>query len=211
MVRVKVCGITNLEDALQAVSSGADAIGFVFYKKSRRFVESRIVRSISRGLPPFVSKVGVFVNEDKHRLLEILSYASLDYAQLHGDESPDYCYYVGPDRVIKAFRIKDGADAIETIKPYIEVVSAILLDTFVKGELGGTGKTFSWEIALKVKERFPEVPLILSGGLTAENVKKAIDFVKPFAVDVSSGVELSPGKKDPLKLKRFLKEAKCFL
>ena len=208
MVKVKVCGITRLEDALTACYFGADAVGFILYPKSKRFVKAKEVRKITSQLPPFITKVGVFVNEDPRDVLEILSYAHLDFAQLHGDETPEECDYVGAHRVIKVFRLK-SEDEIGKIEPYIGKVRAILLDTYDSKVYGGTGKPFNWEIAVKVKEEFPEIPLILSGGLNPENVKKAIETVNPYAVDVSSGVETAPGIKDRNKVEAFIKAAKC--
>ncbi len=208
MVKVKVCGITNLQDAQIAVEAGADALGFIIYQKSKRFIKAKEVRLITSQLPPFVSKVGVFVNEDPRQVLEILSYAHLDFAQLHGEESPQECEYIGKNRVIKVFRLK-SKEEVSKIEPYAGKVRAFLLDTYNAKAYGGTGKPFDWEIALEVKRRFPQVPLILSGGLTPENVSSAVSKVKPFAVDVCSGVELFPGKKDPEKLTFFLKKGKC--
>jgi len=207
MVKVKICGITNLEDALTATEAGADALGFILYSKSKRFIKAKDVRKITLNLPPFILKVGVFVNEDPRNVLEILSYAHLDFAQLHGDETPEECEYVGKNRVIKVFRLKEIAE-IEKIEPYIGKIRAILLDTYSKDSYGGTGKTFNWEIARAVKERF-DIPVILSGGLNPENVAKAIREVNPYAVDVSSGVETEPGKKDKEKVFQFVKVAKC--
>ncbi len=203
-----MCGITRLEDALTACYFGADAVGFILYPKSKRFVKAKEVRKITSQLPPFITKVGVFVNEDPRDVLEILSYAHLDFAQLHGDETPEECDYVGAHRVIKVFRLK-SEDEIGKIEPYIGKVRAILLDTYDSKVYGGTGKPFNWEIAVKVKEAFPEIPLILSGGLNPENVKKAIETVNPYAVDVSSGVETAPGIKDRNKVEAFIKAAKC--
>jgi len=210
MVRVKVCGITKLEDALFLANLGVDALGFVIYEKSKRFVKPKDVRKITASLPPFVFKVGVFVNEDPHNVLEIMSYAHLDFAQLHGDESPEDCEYIGRDRVIKAFRLRSVSE-VEKIEPYVGKVRAFLLDTYSDGLYGGTGKTFDWQIAKAVKERLPEVPLILSGGLNPDNVKAALREVEPYAVDVSSGVERSPGIKDWEKVKSFILNAKCAL
>ncbi|GAB6077088.1 phosphoribosylanthranilate isomerase [Desulfurobacterium crinifex] len=207
MVKVKICGITNLEDALTATEAGADALGFILYSKSKRFIKAKDVRKITLNLPPFILKVGVFVNEDPRNVLEILSYAHLDFAQLHGDETPEECEYIGANRVIKVFRLKEIAE-IEKIEPYIGKIRAILLDTYSKDSFGGTGKTFNWEIARAVKERF-DIPVILSGGLNPENVAKAIREVNPYAVDVSSGVETEPGKKDKEKVFQFVKVAKC--
>ncbi|RUM44462.1 MAG: phosphoribosylanthranilate isomerase [Desulfurobacterium sp.] len=208
MVKVKICGLTGLKDALYALEAGADALGFIIYEGSKRFIKVTDVRHITSQLPPFVTKVGVFVNEDPRKVLEILSYAHLDLAQLHGEEPPEVCNYIGANRVIKVFRLK-SLDEVEKIRPYIGKVRAILLDTFSEDSYGGTGKTFNWDIAKAVKEKFPEVPLILSGGLNPENVASAVKEVKPFAVDVSSGVEESPGKKDPKKVEAFIKAAKC--
>ena len=208
MVKVKVCGITRLEDALFVCQSGADAVGFIIYPKSKRFIKAKEVRKITSQLPPFITKVGVFVNEDPRDVLEILSYAHLDFAQLHGDETPQECEYIGANRVIKVFRLRNEEE-IEKIKPYIGKVRAILLDTYDSKVYGGTGKPFNWEIAIKVKETFPEVPLILSGGLNPENVGRAVKTVKPYAVDVSSGVETEPGIKDRDRVKAFIKTAKC--
>ena len=207
MVKVKICGITNLEDALTATEAGTDALGFILYSKSKRFIKAKDVRKITLKLPPFILKVGVFVNEDPRNVLEILSYAHLDFAQLHGDETPEECEYVGAHRVIKVFRLKEVSE-VEKIKPYIGKIRAILLDTYSKDSYGGTGKTFNWEIAMAVKERF-DIPVILSGGLNPENVAKAIREVNPYAVDVSSGVETEPGKKDKEKVFQFVKVAKC--
>ncbi len=208
MVRVKICGLTNLKDALFACHFGADALGFILYPKSKRFIKAKEVRKITSQLPPFITKVGIFVNEDPRDVLEILSYAHLDFAQLHGDETPEECEYVGKNRVIKVFRLK-SEEEIEKINPYIGKVRAILLDTYDSKVYGGTGKPFNWEIAVKVKKTFPEIPLILSGGLNPENVKKAVETVNPYGVDVSSGVEIEPGIKAPEKVEQFIKNAKC--
>jgi len=207
MIKVKICGLTSLEDALTATKAGADVLGFILYPKSKRFIKVKDVRKITSELPPFVMKAGVFVNEDPRNVLEILSYAYLDLAQLHGDETPEECEYIGANRVIKVFRLKEIGE-VEKIEPYIGKIRAILLDTYSKDSYGGTGKTFNWEIAKAVKERF-DIPVILSGGLNPENVAEAIREVNPYAVDVSSGVETEPGKKDHKKVKAFVKVAKC--
>ena len=205
---MKICGITNLEDALHACYSGADAVGFIIYPKSKRFIKAKEVRKITSQLPPFLTKVGVFVNEDPRDVLEILSYAHLDFAQLHGNETPQECEYIGANRVIKVFRLRTEED-VEKIRPYAGKVRAILLDTYDSKVYGGTGKPFNWELAIKVKEEFPEIPLILSGGLNPENVKRAVETVRPYAVDVSSGVEAEPGVKEREKVEAFVKKAKC--
>ncbi|WP_163327549.1 phosphoribosylanthranilate isomerase [Desulfurobacterium thermolithotrophum] len=208
MVKVKICGLTSLEDALIATEAGADVLGFILYPKSKRFIKAKEIRNITSNLPPFILKAGVFVNEDPRNVLEILSYAHLDFAQLHGDETPKECEYIGRNRVIKVFRLK-SVEEVEKIEPYIGKIRAILLDTYSKDSYGGTGKTFNWEIARAVKERF-DIPVILSGGLNPENVARAIKEVNPYAVDVSSGVEIEPGKKDKKKVLQFIKSAKCY-
>jgi len=207
MVKVKICGITTVEDALACVESGADALGFVFYPKSKRAVTPQVVRKITQNLPPFVSKVGVFVNEDPRDILEIMSYANLDYAQLHGDETPEMCEYVGASRVIKAFRLKDDS-SVQEVKNYLKVVRAILVDSYSEVSYGGTGRRADINLILKVKEIASGVPLIVSGGLNPENVATVIREVEPYAVDVSSGVEKSPGVKDWEKVKEFVRRAK---
>ncbi|MBI5453277.1 MAG: phosphoribosylanthranilate isomerase [Deltaproteobacteria bacterium] len=200
-VRVKICGITDLEDAEAAVRFGADALGFIFYKKSPRYIDPREAGGIIRALPPFVTKVGVFVNETLDEVRRVREDASLDRVQLHGDETPEYCAALGAG-VIKAFRIRVQAD-IEELALYD--VSAFLLDTYREDTPGGTGETFNWEIAVEASS---ERRIILSGGLNAENVAMAIKTVRPYAVDASSGVESAPGKKDLEKMKKFIDEAK---
>ncbi len=191
MVKIKICGITNNEDALRAVNLGVDALGFIF-AESPRMITPEKVRPIIHGLPPFVKTVGVFVNEDLKKIKEIQSECGLDLVQLHGDESPEQCRNLMPYS-IKSFRIKDETD-IKGIDKYRGTVRAILLDTFQKGLAGGTGKTFDWSLAVKAKET--GIPIVLAGGLGPENIKEAIATVKPYAVDVNSGIEEKPGKKD---------------
>jgi phosphoribosylanthranilate isomerase len=200
IVRVKVCGITNLEDALAAVKLGADALGFVFAPSPRQ-VSWQQVANIVAQLPPFVCKVGVFVDSELEEVRETMKVCDLDLAQLHGSESPDFCRALFP-RVIKAFRVKD--ESIIQILPGYKV-KAYLLDSYDAKLKGGTGRSFDWDIA---KEATGYGPIILSGGLNPENVRQGIISVQPYAVDVSSGVESEPGKKDHGKLRAFLEAAK---
>jgi len=195
MVRVKICGINDLEDALLAVKLGAHAIGFVFAESPRK-VEPKKAYEIVKALPPFVSKVGVFVDEEAARVKEIAELCDLDALQLHGEEDPFYCQSFR-QKVIKAIRIKNQS-SLEQMSKY--KVDAFLLDTYIENIPGGTGKRFDWEIAYKAKN-FGKI--ILSGGLNPVNVGEAIERVEPYAVDVSSGVEIAPGKKDPQKLEAF--------
>lgn len=200
MVRIKICGITNLEDALLAADLGAHALGFIFYVKSPRCVAPEAAREIIRQLPPFIVTVGVFVNEEAAVVRDLAARIGLDWVQLHGTESPDYCRGLGR-RVLKGFRIQ-GEDSLQALQDYRGAVQAYLLDTYKKGQLGGTGEIFDWELARKAKEYGP---IVLAGGLTAANVAQAIKTAQPQAVDVASGVEAAPGKKDPEKLKAFFR------
>ncbi|HSB51973.1 MAG TPA: phosphoribosylanthranilate isomerase [Dissulfurispiraceae bacterium] len=201
VVRVKICGITNTEDALAAASYGADALGFIFYRESPRYISPDRARDIVSQLPPFLTTVGVFVKEADETMKETMELAGLDTLQLHGDEPPEACA-VWP-RVIKAFRVKDFID----LEPLEHCrVSAFLLDTYSPHFFGGTGLVFNWDIAVEAK-RYGKV--ILSGGLTPDNVAQAVRWVKPYAVDVSSGVEASKGKKDLKKLRDFIERAKA--
>lgn len=200
MVRVKICGITNLEDALAATDYGADALGFVFYEKSPRYITPNKAKDIISELPPFITTVGVFVNEKPDRMKEIMNFAGIDILQLHGEEPPGECSIW--HRVIKAFRVRDFSD-LNPLENY--KVSAYLLDTYSPESYGGTGQIFNWDIAVDAK-RFGKI--ILSGGLNAENIEKAIIYVRPYGVDVSSGVEEEKGKKDLKKMKEFIKKAK---
>ncbi|MDY6856912.1 MAG: phosphoribosylanthranilate isomerase [Thermodesulfobacteriota bacterium] len=202
MTKIKICGITNSEDASWAVDLGADALGFVFYKESPRYVSKEVARDIICNLPPFVSSVGVFVNEHEERINEISEFCSLDLIQLHGNEAPDFCDKFNK-RLIKALKIKDGVN-LEFISLYN--VSAILLDTYYKELYGGGGKTFNWQLASQAKGYAKSV--ILAGGLNPDNIVNAIQIVKPYGVDVSSGVEHEPGKKSYGRLKKFITIAK---
>ncbi|NPB09808.1 MAG: phosphoribosylanthranilate isomerase [Thermodesulfobacteria bacterium] len=199
MVRVKICGITSPEDARLAAECGASAIGFVFYPPSPRFVTPAQAAAIRRALPPWVATVGVFVNEDPARIEEVRRLVGLDYVQLHGDEPPETARLFFP-RVIKALRVRNEED-LSRISAYRHCAAAVLLDTYVKGLPGGTGRTFDWSLAKKAKEY--GLPIILAGGLRPENVCAAVRQVRPYALDVSSGVEVFPGKKHPVLLRRL--------
>lgn len=199
MVKVKICGITNLEDAALAASVGVDAIGLIFAPSPRRIKPER-ARRIIDDLPRSIKAVGVFVNEALSEVEAIGEFCRLDLIQLHGDESPEMCVRLSLP-VIKAFRMKDNS-SIDSIRPYCGKATGVLLDTYQKGLMGGTGKSFDWSLAVKSKGF--GLPIILSGGLTPQNVSQAVRVVEPFAVDVNSGVEERPGKKDPLLVKRLM-------
>ena len=195
--KIKICGITNLNDALLAVELSADALGFIFYPKSPRYIKVGEAANICNGLPPFVTKVGVFVNELEYEIEKAVDECLLDALQFHGDEPPGFCQKFAA-KSIKAIRMR-GEESVRVAADYD--VDALLLDTYTDESRGGTGKTFDWSLALKVKEIGP--PIILSGGLTAANVQEAIRRVRPYAVDVASGVESVPGIKDPAKMRAF--------
>ena len=201
--RIKICGMTNLNDALSALKAGADALGFVFYKQSPRYIEPEIASEIIRNLPPLVTVVGVFVNEQIDKVREIASYCLLDILQFHGFESPEYCEWYH-NRVIKAFRVKD-ASSMEEIKKYKDKVSGYLLDSNSEVAYGGTGSTFDWSVAREISRI---LPVVLAGGLTPDNVAQAISEVQPYGVDVSSGVESAPGSKDMEKMRSFVESVR---
>lgn len=190
--RVKICGMTDPFEVEKAVEAGVDALGFIFVKESPRAIDPERAREIIAGLPPFVDAVGVFMNEDPEVVGEIVNYCGLTVIQLHGQEPPEYCQMM-PRRVIKAFQVKAGMGP-ELLEPYQDVVWAFLLDTYHKDMGGGTGETFDWGLVEELKS---QKPLILAGGLNVDNVGAAIKQVQPFAVDVNSGIESSPGRKDP--------------
>jgi len=203
MAKVKICGITNLEDAKEAVKLGAHAVGFVFAKSPRR-ISPEDASSIIAELPDSVFKVGLFVNATREAVNEVLEVCQLGVLQFHGDETPEFCEcFNNKAKIIKAFRMQDeeSLKALECFK-----VDGYLLDTYVEGKAGGTGKTFDWGLAKKAKEYTKAI--ILSGGLTPDNVKDAIKAVGPCAVDVSSGVEAHPGKKDFKLMRRFIENVK---
>jgi phosphoribosylanthranilate isomerase len=203
MVKVKICGITNIEDARMAVSLGADALGFNFYRKSPRYIEPAKAKAIIEALPPFISLVAIFVDEySPERVVRMTHAVGIGTVQLHGSESPAYAKHLSELRLIKAFRVNEHFDPGEmTAYP----ASAFLLDAFEPGIPGGTGKGFNWDQAIEAKKYGR---IILAGGLTAENVKEAICKVEPYAVDVCSGVEIDPGKKDLKRMEAFFAEVR---
>jgi phosphoribosylanthranilate isomerase len=199
-VKLKICGVTTLEDARAAIDCGAEYLGFNFYAKSPRYIAPLSTQAIIEQLPDGIISIGVFVNESRPEdVTEILRVSGARMAQLHGDESPDYCARVGTERVIKALRIGDDFDARRVLD---YPAAAILLDAFDSKLFGGTGKTTNWEIA---REAARLTRIFLAGGLSPDNIVEAIRAVEPFAVDVNSGVESAPGRKDASRL-RSLKE-----
>lgn len=199
-VRAKICGITRVEDALCAVKNGADAIGLVFFEKSPRNVTITQAAEIARQVPAFVSVVGLFVNAEASFIREVISKVKLDILQFHGDETPNECAsYSLP--FIKAVRVKSDTNLIQYAKDFSEA-KALLLDAYAEGVAGGTGQTFDWNLIPKRMTK----PVILAGGLTADNVAEAIDQVSPYAVDVSGGVEASKGIKDAVKIAIFMQQ-----
>lgn len=201
-LRIKICGITRPQDALAAAEAGADALGFMFFAGSSRAIDLAAAREIIRQLPPFIARVGVFVNPSREEVLRAME-AGIDTLQFHGEESPEFC--ASFDRpVIKALRVRD-ASSLTSLGQYR--VAAILLDAFVPGQLGGTGARFDWELAIRARETGARI--ILAGGLTPENIGEAVRKVRPFGVDVSSGVECSPGQKDSAAIFRFIEKARA--
>jgi phosphoribosylanthranilate isomerase len=199
MTRVKICGITQIEDGLTAARQGADAIGLVFYPPSPRHVSLATAISIATALPPFVSTVGLFVNQQADEVKAVLSGLRLDMLQFHGDETPAFCASFGVPW-LKAVRVKPGVDLVQCAQDFREA-RGLLLDAFVAGTAGGTGQTFDWGL---IPADLP-MPVILSGGLDPTNVQAAIEQVKPWAVDVSSGVEANKGIKDAAKIAAFMR------
>ncbi len=197
MVRIKICGLTNIKDAQQAAELGADALGFIFYRGSRRWASLDTVKGIVAALPPFITTIGVFVNEKAEFIRIAMEYCSLDIIQLHGNESAEFCNLFSK-KVIKAIKVKDE-QSLQLLPEY--QVEAFLLDTYVEGKEGGSGETFDWRLALKAKGHGR---VILSGGLTVDNVLAGIKMVQPYAVDVCTGVESAPGQKDYQKMKRLI-------
>lgn len=202
MTRVKICGITRVQDALTAAHSGADAIGLVFYAPSPRCVSIAQAEQLASALPPFVTTVGLFVDADAAFVREVLAAVSLDVLQFHGDESPEFCAQFNKP-YLKAIRVQAGVDLLQCAADFSSA-QGLLLDAYVAGIPGGTGAVFDWSL---IPQNLP-LPVILSGGLDAHNVAAAIQQVRPYAVDVSSGVEVSKGIKDVLKIAAFIQEVK---
>jgi phosphoribosylanthranilate isomerase len=201
-VKVKICGITNAPDALAAAEAGADALGLMFYEKSPRHISVREAAEIIRELPPFIMKVGVFVDAPEDLVMRAIGDCGLNLLQFHGNETPEYCTQFGL-MSMKAFRIRD-AESLKQLAEY--PTDAWLLDAFVKDKLGGTGERFNWDLAIEAKKLGR--PIFLAGGLTPANVAEAVRKVQPYGVDVSSGVEAELGRKDHVKVREFIKAAK---
>jgi phosphoribosylanthranilate isomerase len=201
-----MCGLTRTRDVEFGVSQGLDALGFIFYDKSPRNVFPDFVRGVVSKLSPFVDSVGVFVNRDREEVEEIIEYCGLSHAQLHGKEDHKYCerveQNVSPCHVIKAFRVNESTTSSD-FTPYNDIVHGYLLDTYAKGNAGGTGEIFDWNIINRLDL---QRPIILAGGLTPDNIEKAIQTIMPFGVDVNSGVEVEPGIKDHSKIMDFVRK-----
>jgi len=200
-VKVKICGITRVPDALAACEAGADAVGLMFYEASPRFITRARAAEIVAALPPFVAKVGVFVDAPEDEVRRTINECGLDTLQFHGQESPEYCRQFGL-KVIKAFRIRT-AESLAATRAYTQ--ETWLLDSHVEGVAGGTGKSFNWDIAAAAVREGGRV--LLAGGLTPENAAQAVQQVRPFGLDVSSGVESAQGVKDPAKIRAFIQAA----
>ena len=202
MTRVKICGITRVDDALAAARNGADAIGLVFYERSPRHVSVAQAKQLAGALPPFVTIVGLFVNAEAAFVREVLENVPLDLLQFHGDETPEYCAQFNKP-FLKAIRVKAGVNLLQCASDF-RGARGLLLDAHVEGIPGGTGTAFDWEL---IPGDLP-LPVILSGGLDAGNAAAAIEQVRPYALDVSSGVEASKGIKDAAKIAAFINEVK---
>lgn len=199
--RIKICGITREEDLDAALSAGVDAIGFVFYPKSPRYLTPSRAAQLAQRVPPFVSRVGLFVNENKETVAQIRNAVPLETLQFHGEEKASYCEQFGKP-YIKAARVQLGLDLLEYARSFPSA-QALLLDAYVEG-YGGAGQTFDWSL---IPKNLP-LPIILSGGLTAKNVREGIDHLHPWAVDVSSGVEIAKGIKDAAQIAAFMAAVK---
>ena len=202
MTRIKICGITRVEDALATARNGADALGLVFYGKSPRYVNVRQAVQLAAAIPPFVTVVGLFVNPSEDEVRDVLREVPLDVLQFHGEEEPEFCAQFGRP-YLKAVRVKNSVDLVQYATRY-QGAQALLLDAYIEGTHGGTGESFDWGL---IPRNLP-LPVVLSGGLHTGNVAQAISVVRPYAVDVSSGVEASKGIKDAAKITAFINEVK---
>ncbi len=209
-VRIKICGMTRLADALCAAEAGVDALGFIFFARSPRCIAPTEVSRIVAMLPPLVHTVGVFVNEEAEAAAATIRRCGLSHAQLHGSESPAYCRELArlaaPCRILKAFRIGPETTAAE-IAPYAEAVSGYLLDTYAQGTVGGTGTAFDWSRIARLQLT---KPFLLAGGLGLDNITTALDCVRPYGLDANSGLETAPGRKDHDLIRRFIAAARDF-
>jgi phosphoribosylanthranilate isomerase len=203
-VRVKICGVTRAADAVAAVEAGADALGFMFFAGSKRHVSPSTAAAIIRELPPLISKVGVFVNATSEEIRRAVAETGIDTLQLHGEETPEFCAQFAPMKVIKAFRLRDRDSLRECLK---YPAQAWLLDSYVEGSHGGTGVVADWDLAAEAARMSRQV--ILAGGLRVETVAEAVRRVRPYAVDVSSGVESAPGQKDHSKIQAFIQAVRA--
>jgi len=205
-VRVKICGITNLADARAAIAAGADALGFVFVPGTPRYISPDLAGEIVRQLPPFIARVGLFVDAETRTVAEALVRSGMDTLQFHGEETPDFVrQFRRAVKVMKAFRVR-GEETLMRLPAYADAADAVLLDAYVAGAHGGTGAQFDWKLAVQARDLGR--PLVLAGGLTPTNVAEAVRTVRPYGVDVSSGVESAPGRKDPEKLAEFVRAAR---
>ncbi len=212
MFRIKICGITRVEDALAAAEAGADAIGLNFFAQSPRYIDLATARTIVQSVPPRTAKVGVFVNESSQRIIQIVDQLALDFVQLHGDEPPDQLAALAPRQVIRAFRMSGDYEPLLTYLRTCHELgcppTAVLIDAYKLGIYGGTGKTANWGKVHEFQQHAGNVPVVLSGGLSPENVAEAIERARPAAVDVASGVEVAPGRKDAARIGRFVDAAR---
>jgi phosphoribosylanthranilate isomerase len=209
-IRVKICGMTRLDDALCAVQAGVDALGFIFYAKSPRAIGPEAARAIIEQLPPLVDAVGVFVNEETKRIAALVRECGLTYVQLHGEESPADCLELAtritPCRLLKALRVGEQTTAAE-VAVYQEVVQGYLLDTYQKNLIGGTGQPFDWGLVDRLQL---SKPFLLAGGLDAGNIREALERVRPYGVDANSGLEDAPGIKNHEQIRRFIATVQAF-
>ncbi len=208
--RIKICGMTRPADARCAVEAGVDALGFIFHPKSPRNIEPEAARAIIQALPPFVDAVGVVVDKPLAEVVELARFCGLQYAQLHGKESPEYCRSLAqeaaPCKMLKVFRVGPQTTA-EELAPYGALVSGYLLDTYQKGVVGGTGAAFDWSL---IRDLDIQVPLVLAGGLDADNISQALHQVRPYGVDANSGLEDAPGKKNHALIRKFIRAVRAF-